>query len=98
MTATVPSGTPAGAGTLVITATDVISPARTAATWDLLWVGDWVAPPSAPWHRRRLYLPVLLKGVRREGWTANGNGATDRRQAWNRKDDADSCWPWGSVC
>jgi hypothetical protein len=43
--ATVPAGAPSGAETLVITATDVASPALTVWTSDLLWVGDWVAPP-----------------------------------------------------
>ena len=60
MIATVPDGTPSGAGTLVITATDVTSPAITASTRDLLWVGDWVAPPGPPlWYR--LYLPLMSR-------------------------------------
>ncbi len=60
--ATVPAGTPVGAETLVITATDVTSPTRSARTSDLLWIGDWVAPPPPPWQRHRLYLPLVLRG------------------------------------
>jgi hypothetical protein len=57
---TVPADVPAGAETLVITATDVISPTRVAWTSDLAWVGDWVAPPGPPlWYR--LYLPLVLR-------------------------------------
>jgi hypothetical protein len=59
--ATVPAGTRSGAETLVITATDVTSPALTASTTDLVWVGDWVAPsPPPPWYR--LYLPLVVRG------------------------------------
>ncbi len=58
--ATVPADTPDGAETLIITATDVNSPTNSAWTPDLLWVGDWVAPPlPPPWYR--LYLPLVLR-------------------------------------
>jgi len=58
--ATVPAGAPSGAETLVITATDVASPTRSAWTSDLVWVGDWVAPPPPPrWYQ--LYLPLVLR-------------------------------------
>jgi len=60
--ATVPACAPSGSiETLVITATDVASPTRSAWTTDLLWVGDWVAPPPPPWYR--LYLPLVLRGA-----------------------------------
>jgi hypothetical protein len=55
-----PAGTPAGAETLIITARDVTSPARSVWTSDLVWVGDWVAPPT-PIHWRALHLPLLLR-------------------------------------
>lgn len=58
--ATAPAGMPWGACTLVITATDVLSPALTASIQDLLWVGDWVAPP-APWQSHGTHLPLVLK-------------------------------------
>lgn len=58
MIAEVPTGTQ-GAETLLITATDVTSPALSTWTSDLLWVGDWVAPPP-PWGYR-IYLPVVLR-------------------------------------
>ena len=43
--ANVPAGAEAGADTVYITATAALSP--TFSTWvtDLVWVGDWVAPP-----------------------------------------------------
>ena len=47
MIAEVPTGAQ-GAETLLITATDVTSPALSTWTSDLLWVGDWVAPPPPP--------------------------------------------------
>jgi transposase len=28
---------------------------------DLLWVGDWVAPPLAPWQKYQVYLPLILR-------------------------------------
>lgn len=59
--ATVPAETAWGAGSLVITATDVTSPARAATAWDLLWVGGRVAPPLPPWPQHRIYLPLVLR-------------------------------------
>ncbi len=56
---TAPPGTPSGTEALIITARDVISPARSTWTSDLLWVGAW-RPPSL--SVQELYLPVLLKG------------------------------------
>ncbi len=50
-----------GPGTLIITATDVPSSALSAWTSDLLWVGDWVAPPPAPWIQHRVYLPLVVR-------------------------------------
>lgn len=58
---TVPENTPAGAATLVITATDVASPTLSTWTSDLLWVGEWVAPPPPPWERYKVYLPLVIR-------------------------------------
>ncbi|MBU0491934.1 MAG: hypothetical protein KKA73_08890 [Chloroflexi bacterium] len=55
-----PAGTAAGAYNLFVTArTDDALPAWQQAA-DLLWVGDWVAPPLPPWWHR-LYLPLVLR-------------------------------------
>lgn len=60
--ADVPAGTPSGMETLIITATDVISPAHKSWTSNLLWVGDWVAPPSeTPTMKYWVYLPLVLR-------------------------------------
>ncbi len=59
--ATVPENTPAGAATLVITATDVTSPTLSTWTSDLVWVGEWVAPPPPPWERYKVYLPLVIR-------------------------------------
>lgn len=56
----VPAGTPDGPETLIINATDVYDPANAIWTSDLLWVGEWVPPPPAPfWHQ--VYLPVVME-------------------------------------
>lgn len=47
--------------TLIITATSVVSPADSAWTSDLIWVGDWVAPPPPPGYDYRVYLPLVLR-------------------------------------
>ncbi|MBM3134277.1 MAG: hypothetical protein FJZ89_03115 [Chloroflexi bacterium] len=44
----VPTTTVDGPYTLIITATDVTSPTNSRWTSDLIWVGDWVAPPLPP--------------------------------------------------
>jgi len=57
-----PAGAAPGAYELFITArTADTTPASQQAT-DLLWVGDWVAPPLPPWWRK-LYLPLVLKNI-----------------------------------
>ena len=43
--ANVPAGAEAGADTVYITATAALSPAFSTWVTDLVWVGDWVAPP-----------------------------------------------------
>ncbi len=58
---TVPESAPAGAVTLVITATDVTSPTLSTWTSDLVWVGEWVAPPPPPWERHKVYLPLMKR-------------------------------------
>jgi len=57
-----PAGAAPGAYELfVIARTADITPASQQAT-DLLWVGDWVAPPLPPWWHK-LYLPLVLKNA-----------------------------------
>jgi len=58
---TVPQDTPAGAVTLVITARDVTSPTLSTWTSDLVWVGEWVAPPPPPWEKYKVYLPLVMR-------------------------------------
>lgn len=58
---TVPENAPAGAATLIITATDVTSPTLSTWTSDLVWVGEWVAPPPPPWQRYKVYLPLVIR-------------------------------------
>jgi len=58
---TVPENTPAGAATLIITATDVTSPTLSTWTSDLAWVGEWVAPPLPPWEKYKVYLPLVRR-------------------------------------
>ncbi len=58
---TVPENAPAGAATLIITATDVTSPTLSTWTSDLVWVGKWVAPPLPPWERFKVYLPLVRR-------------------------------------
>ncbi len=49
-----------GPGSLIITATDVTSPANSAWVADALWVGAWMAPPPGP-SGFRIYLPLVMK-------------------------------------
>jgi hypothetical protein len=58
---TVPEDAPAGAATLVITATDVTSPTLSTWTSDLVWVGEWVAPSPPPWEKHKVYLLLMLR-------------------------------------
>ena len=64
MVAQVSTETLSGTETVLITATDVLSDAHSSWTSDLLWVGDWVAPPplpSPPGSRYQVYLPLILR-------------------------------------
>jgi hypothetical protein len=54
-----PPDTESTAYNLVLTATDVTSPALFVGTTDLLWVGEWVAPPLGGEYR--IYLPLVLR-------------------------------------
>jgi len=58
---TVPEDASAGAATLIITATDVTSPTLSTWTSDLVWVGEWVAPPPPPWEKYKVYLPLVIR-------------------------------------
>lgn len=61
MIAEVPTGTQ-GAETLVLTATDVTSPTQFAWASDLVWIGEWIAPPPSPFEQsHRIYLPLVLR-------------------------------------
>ncbi len=57
----VPPDAASGPSTLVITATDVSSPALFLWTSDLIWVGEWLPPPSVPEGKRKVYLPIVAK-------------------------------------
>jgi hypothetical protein len=56
----VPGDTAAGAYTLVITATSVVSPTDSLWAVDAIWVGDWVAPPTTGYDRY-VYLPLVVR-------------------------------------
>jgi hypothetical protein len=60
---TIPADTADGPYTLFLTATLETLPDEPADTTDLLWVGDWVAPPPPPqypsWHF--VYLPLVMR-------------------------------------
>jgi hypothetical protein len=59
---TVPGGAASGPETVVVTATDTTAPAQSSWTSNLLWIGDWVAPPPQPWTPRyEIYLPVIIR-------------------------------------
>lgn len=57
----VPTDTVAGAHSLVVTVTSVVSPTDSLWAADAIWVGKWVAPPPGPGGDYRLYLPLVLK-------------------------------------
>jgi len=48
----------AGPHTVYVTATDVNAPQETRHTTDLLWIGEWGAPPTVDF---RVYLPRVLR-------------------------------------
>jgi hypothetical protein len=56
-----PGDTADGPCTFILTATNVTSPTDFHWASDLLWVGDWIAPPPAPWQRYQIYLPLVVK-------------------------------------
>lgn len=60
LVATAPQGTPPGAYTVAITATQTGDPSVTAQINDLLWVGEWV-PPEEPQTEFKIYMPVIQK-------------------------------------
>ncbi len=53
-----------GPYSLRLTAALVSSPLDLQWTGDMIWVGDWVAPPSEP-TMHRIYLPVVFKSWRK---------------------------------
>ena len=59
-----PEGTDAGPYALTVTATSVLSPADSRWATDIVWVGDWVAPPLPPeaGQSYQTYLPLILRG------------------------------------
>jgi hypothetical protein len=61
MLSQVPEDTAAGAYTLIITATDVMSRDLNVQTSDLLWVGEWVAPSQK--GDNRVYLPIVVRST-----------------------------------
>jgi len=61
MLSQVPEDTAAGAYSLAITATDVMSPDLSVQTSDLLWVGEWVAPSQK--GDNRVYLPIVVRST-----------------------------------
>lgn len=61
MIAEIPAETPSGAETVLITATNVMADAQTAWASDVLWVGEWVAPPPPSWSAYSIYLPLVFR-------------------------------------
>ncbi|HSJ57365.1 MAG TPA: hypothetical protein VLC95_09305, partial [Anaerolineae bacterium] len=60
VSAAVPTTTADGPYSIVLSATAVMTPADARWASDLIWVGDWVAPPL-PTTRYRTYLPIVAK-------------------------------------
>jgi hypothetical protein len=82
----VPEGA-SGSHTLTLTATAQMTPTLFGVTSDLLWAGDWVAPPDPPPGPQpapggSTYLPLVIKGCRMgpdlvvERLQASANAAT----------------------
>lgn len=57
--ADIAAGTPAGLEMLTLAATDVALPTRSAWTADSVWVGQWLAPPTA--QEYFYFLPLILR-------------------------------------
>jgi len=58
LVADIPNGATAGLQTLNVTASLVDDPTTTVTTSDILWIGDWVAPPTS---QQFVYLPLVIK-------------------------------------